>query len=319
MSIEETKEIQRIVKKLGSNEVLTLLSEGSPLSDLSTLLLEVFRQRTRTASAAELLRRYRANRFVHPAGTHPLELKRLELTLLEMAESASYTPIQLSPVAPLGSCSIVGPVDQNNVISALRGTEVVADATNLLALHICDSIQRGTPNSREELIRYCTTHRHVRAQFYDHPGLLPHFHLFCMVVSGKDTGSYAFEKQAVLEHIALYQSIFQTLFQTKITVSFNSRSGYTDSEGLAVRVIEYIQEKLPEVSVIRNEHTDKADNRYYQGLQFSIIVTIGGEELMIGDGGFVDWSKALLGNKKERMMISAFGLDRLVAAWTKLP
>lgn len=32
----------------------------------------------------------------------------------------------------------------------------------------------------------------------------------------------------------------------------------------------------------------------------------------IGDGGFVDWTQKLLGNKKERCLISGIGLDRLL-------
>jgi hypothetical protein len=40
--------------------------------------------------------------------------------------------------------------------------------------------------------------------------------------------------------------------------------------------------------------------------------TIHGREHHIGDGGFVDWTQQLLENKKERMLISAIGLDRLL-------
>jgi len=36
------------------------------------------------------------------------------------------------------------------------------------------------------------------------------------------------------------------------------------------------------------------------------------KEFYIGDGGFVDWTQKKLGNKKERLLISAIGLDRLI-------
>lgn len=36
------------------------------------------------------------------------------------------------------------------------------------------------------------------------------------------------------------------------------------------------------------------------------------EEREIGDGGFVDWTGKLTGNRKERLLISGFGVERLV-------
>jgi hypothetical protein len=47
-------------------------------------------------------------------------------------------------------------------------------------------------------------------------------------------------------------------------------------------------------------------------LQFTIIVNLNGQQIHIGDGGFVDWSQKMLNNKKERMLISAIGLERLL-------
>ncbi|MCR8632524.1 hypothetical protein [Paenibacillus radicis (ex Xue et al. 2023)] len=305
-----SKAIKRILDELGNQELLDELSKELSLSDLNTLLLELFRQRTLDTSYADLLRAYSTNRFVQPAQLDPLALKRLELHILTIAQQASYQAIQLSPVAPLGSCSVVATSDQNKIISSLRGTEVVADATNLLALHICDLLKEKKAANDVNPIRFSTTHRHVRAQNFNRPGLLPHFHLYAMVSSGKDKGSYSFEKQTLLEHILVYQSIFSSLYHTDVTVKLNRRDGYTDSEGLLQRLSEHLQEAAPAISVIVN--MDENSNQYYKGLQFTVTVTIKGQELNIGDGGFVDWSQKLLGSKKERMMISAIGLDRLI-------
>lgn len=42
-------------------------------------------------------------------------------------------------------------------------------------------------------------------------------------------------------------------------------------------------------------------------------------QIEIGDGGFVDWISQILGNKKERCLISGIGLDRLLLfhEWNK--
>jgi hypothetical protein len=307
--MNENKALERILEQLADSDPLQL-SSRLPLSDLNTWLLEVFRQRTQAASAVDLLKAYSANRFVLPSELDPLALKRLELDVLTLAADASYQPLQLSPVAPLGSCSIVATSDQNKVISALRGTEVVADATNLIALHICKLLKERKLANDGELIRFCTTHRHVRAQSFGKPGLLPHFHLYCMVTSGKDQGSYSFERRALLEHVNVYRQIFEALFHTGLTLRLNRRDGYTDSSGLVERMTRHIQEEAPDITVIENP--EETRNQYYKGLQFSILVQLDGQEINIGDGGFVDWPQKLLGSKKERMLISAIGLERLV-------
>lgn len=307
----EQRELDRIVRKLGVENMVELLAEHISGSDLNTLLLEVFRDKTKAASAADLLKRYRENRFVKPAEVNPLQIKRLELDMLIIAQKHLFTPVQLSPVAPLGSCSIVAAADQNKIISALRGTEVVADATNLLALHVSDGLKSGTLDNRNGLIRFSTTHRHARAQkFKEAPGMLPHFHLFCLVSSGVDQGSYSFEISSFWEHIQVLQTIFRSLFQSEIEVALSVRSGYKDSEGLVRRILRHGE--LHSMNVAASINPVKQENRYYKGMQFTVITNIGGNVRQVGDGGIVDWTQQLLGNKKERFMISAIGLDRLL-------
>jgi hypothetical protein len=310
MEPADTADLERILRKLEKADLITLLVEGISGSDLNSLLLKVFSEKTKTSSPSDLLKRYRENRFVHPAKVDVLRLKQLEMDVLNIAAKHSSLPIQLSPVAPLGSTSVIGTVDQNKVISALRGTEVVSDATNLLAIHISDLIKTNK-NKREDFIRFCATHRHVRAQFFgDATEMLPHFHLFCMVTSGVDQGSYSFEKKSFWEHIKVYQSIFKTLFGSEIEIIFSERDGYKDNAGLVSRIINHGYELSMNVSVNTGEPNNK--NQYYKGLQFTIKTVIDKKEYYIGDGGFVNWTQKMLGNKKERLLISAIGMDRLI-------
>ncbi|RED39659.1 hypothetical protein [Paenibacillus sp. VMFN-D1] len=278
-------------------------------SELNTLLLKVFRERTRAGNASDLLKRYHDNRFVKPAEVSALDLKRLELDVLEIADAHAFEPIQLSPAAPLGSCSVVATVDQNKVISALRGTELVADATNMLALHISDGLKSGELDNRSRHVRLSTTHRHVRAQQFHAPGMVPHFHVFCMVSSGMDQGAYSFEIPSFWEHIRVYRDIFDRLFHSSISVEIQVRQGYADPEGLVRRVAG--AGKTESVDVIVSHHSVKPENAYYEGLQFTLVTEIQGNTYAIGDGGFVNWTQQLIGNKKQRMLISAIGLERL--------
>lgn len=52
-------------------------------------------------------------------------------------------------------------------------------------------------------------------------------------------------------------------------------------------------------------NVEETDNSYYQGINFKIVVN----NIELVDGGFVDWTQNLLGNKKERLLISGAGVD----------
>src|SRR6185369_4684835 len=100
----------------------------------------------------------------------------------------------LSPLAPLGVCSAVGRASQNKVVSALRGTEVVADPTNVLALE-CARRLREDP---EQVVRLATCHRAVRAQAHPKlPGYAPHFRIFCLASGGLARKDHAFVVEAL--------------------------------------------------------------------------------------------------------------------------
>lgn len=311
MDAQLSADLERILNKLGKSDLITCLAEQISGSDLNTLLLKVFNEKVTNSSPSDLLKRYRENRFVHPAKIDALQLKQLEMDVLKAALHLGVSPIQLSPVAPLGCASAMGTVDQNKIISSLRGTEVVSDATNLIALHIADLI-KSNKNQREEFLRFCTTHRHVRAQYFgDSPGMSAHFHLFCMVTSGVDQGSYSFEIQSFWDHIEVYRTIFKSIFSSDIEVIISERGGYKDSAGLASRIVDYGNE-MGLTNVVISTGAPNKENQYYKGLQFTVKTVIEDKDYYIGDGGFVDWTQKILGNKKERLLISAIGLDRLL-------
>ncbi|TFE25958.1 hypothetical protein [Cohnella luojiensis] len=108
-----------------------------------------------------------------------------------------------------------------------------------------------------------------------------------------------------------YQDIIRSLFGSEIAVVLSGRDGYKDSDGLLQRIVQYGEELSINVDLSIKE--PNKENHYYKGFQYTVVTTINGQELPIGDGGFVDWTQQLLGNKRERLMISAIGLDRLIA------
>lgn len=294
-----SKLIKNIREKLSeSGDVIEGLKNLSG-TELNSLLLELFRQRSGDVSPAAVLQQFGSNRFVQPADIDIVGLKETEAAWLRMASEQRFSPIQLAPLAPFASCSAVGHVDQNNVVTALRGTEVVSDATNVLALQIA----RNFKESRDKnlVLRYATTHRHVRGQYFTNPAYTAHFTVFCIASGGLDAGSFRFELEELKRHLHLLCCLLKTHFSPgDLLIRFFFKGG-TDvfRQLLGQQAFENV----------RCEFNEEPGTGYYHTFQFKIFLKKSGQEVDLADGGMVDWTQKLLANRKQRLLISGIGLE----------
>jgi len=280
--------------------------ESLSLSELNSMLMEVFRRKANTRKATSVMKAFSENRFVKPSAVDPLTFIQLELECLQVARDNGFQCLQLSPLAPFGSCSGFALADQNKIVTALRGTEVVSDATNVLALH---AINEGKQNGRSASdMHLSAVHRHVRAQSFSGKGFSAHFGVFCAVSSGRDRGSHLFEWEALERHLSLYTQLLKIPgLRVKIILKVLSGPENVIFTGLADRIIPRFSNI--EITVAQ---VDVDLHRYYSGLRFTMnVVYRDKEEYNIGDGGFVNWGEQLSGNKKERMLTSGLGTELL--------
>lgn len=290
--------IRKIEEKTGIPDIVETLAEKLSGSAFNSLLMEVYARKAKKITPPALLQQYRGNRFVHPADTDMIGLLEKELQVLKLCRDHQFTPIELSPVAQFGACSVVAKADQKKIISAIRHTEVMADATNAIALHIADTRQ-----SNDGMLRFSTVHRHVRAQPLQDPRFSPHFKIGCIVSAGKDTGNSGFELTSLEEHFRLWVVLLKTIFHID-----QVRFKLQPREGFVPETLPYLQEHTGfDISI---DH-DSPANQYYSFLQFKTVISIGDQEIDIADGGFTDWTQQMLNNKKERLLISGFGLSLL--------
>lgn len=300
--------IDRILNRLGDDQLLDRLL-ALPKSDLNSLLLNLFQRQSEATTPKEILRSYANNRFTVPSAVNPAEYHLLEANLLLTAQDMGITGVLLSPAAPLASCSAFGCVAQNNVVSALRGTEILADPTNMLATIIAEKLKRKELTNLEP-VHYCTTARVLRAQpLPDLPGFYSHFGIYCMVSSGKDRGAYSCEKAMLIKHLGYYKQLFLEKYQGELSVVLRRRGGYSDNDGFWESMAELIRSELPDVPL--SFDLAHEDNQYYKGINFKLYLKKGSEDMEVGDGGFVDWTQKMTGNAKERCLISGIGVDRL--------
>jgi hypothetical protein len=157
-------------------------------------------------------------------------------------------------------------------------------------------------------IHLCTTHRHIRYYAELSSWILPHFGIFAMVSVGKSRSSYEFEIETLLFHLHFYREYWLKKTGSMLSVSFNRRAGYKDSDGFFRRIIGAVKNEFSDMEILIDEQEN--NTIYYKGLQATINAHADGMTFEIGDIGFTDWTQKILNNTSERLLISAMALDR---------
>jgi hypothetical protein len=278
--------------------VYDALARELPASRVWSLLFDVFEARAAQRSPSALMEQWERDGFVAPAYIDQRTLVALDVQLL--AAARDYEAIELSPLAPLGVCSVLGLTSQNRIVSALRGTEVVSDPTNVLALE-CARRLREQPSAT---VRLATSHRCVRAQpVPKQPGFARHFRIFCLASAGREREDHGFTLAAVSEHIHTMDAALDRLEQHGYAFGARHVSVFAtdDRAALGDRIAQTV--RGTGVTRARLEHP------YYNGgLRFQIGVTApDGAMLPMIDGGTFDWVGRLSANHRTVFVASGMG------------
>ena len=275
----------------------SVLEEGLSPTDLQTLLLDLARTRSARVDAARLRQRWAEDRFVRPAEVDPRRLARLLARAWSLLP-AEFAGVELSPVTPLATCGAVGPVDQGWIVSTVRGSEVVSDPTNVLALEAARR-RRSAPDD----VHLAAHHRVLRAQRFG-PGFSAHFALLALVSSGRDGGSAVTELDFLRRHVSAWQTLLDdTLGPGGFLINYSTFG----DRGLAERIADNLG---PGLSELKPDEEPMPGGGYYAGLRFKIMAQTADGQLEIGDGGLTDWTAQLTADAKERCLISCVSTER---------
>ena len=184
--------LRRILASSGVPNLVSLLAGELTASDLNSLLLEVFKRRA--ASVQEKTLMVLATNLTAPSEIDARLLAAFDQCAYQAA--ADFQALDLSPVCVFGTASTLGGIDQSNLLTALRGTELPGDSTPILAMECARRLKAG-----DALVRLCSSHRLIRMQKFDFPGFSPHFRLFGLTSAARDTGSMRFE----LKHLGEFK------------------------------------------------------------------------------------------------------------------
>jgi hypothetical protein len=278
------------------------LAQGMAATGLWSLLLSVLEQRAAQRSAAMVRQQWEADRFVQPCAINQRTLNELDSHLL--AAAADFEALELSPLAPLASCSAVALTSQNRIVSTVRGTEVVSDPTNVLALE-CAKRLREAPGT---VIKLTTSHRCVRAQAIPkRPGFAAHFRMFCLASAAHERKDHGFVTEALIGHIRTHIAALDRLEQHGYR--FPDRTLRLLSTPDRSHLAERIAAAIPEIPAT----LAPLEHPYYDGLRFMIDAgTPDGNAVPLIDGGAFDWLRKLTDNK--RMVYVASGMGSQLAA-----
>jgi hypothetical protein len=259
----------------------------------------------------ELLKQFSRDGFVTPLFLDQRTLHRLDGLALEAA--ADYEALQLSPVAPLGVCSVVAPTSQDRTLSAARGTEVVSDPTNVFAL-VCAERLLAAP---DRPVRLCTVHQTLRAQSIPaKAGHSRHFRLFATAEAGLATAEDGFEVSALARAIGVFDRLFDLLERDAGCHFPRRRLVFRTTEQrelLAQRLLDRLSKELTHVELAR----EPLDQQYYDGVRFMFHAqSRSGDSIPIGDGGVFDWVAKLTSNQRFRFVASGFGLQLAPVSFT---
>lgn len=283
------------------------LTTASP-SETVPFLLELTRSQAGRKRPADLLAQLERDRFVHPSFLDQRLVHQLDGMALGAAPE--FEALHLSPVAPLGTCSVLAPTSQDRTLSTTRGTEVVSDPTNMLALICAERIRRD----RRTPVRVCTVHQVLRAQpLPPQAGFSRHYRLFVLAEAGPGEPEDGFELAAIGRQLASFDRIVERATATLgcrfparkfVLKTARSRSVLRD------RVLQRLHELFPETEV----ETQERDSNYYDGLRILFgAETISGEFCQLADLGLFDWVGKLTSNRRIRFVVSGFGVQLLPA------
>lgn len=287
------------------------LAERLPASALWSLLLDLVARRAARRTPVELLRQWERDGFTQPAAFDQRQLHALDGHLL--AAATDFEAIELSPVAPLGVCSVLGLGSQNRILSALRGTEVVADPTNVLALECARRLRRDPLR----VVRLMTNHRCVRTQpFPKQAGFAPHFRIMCLVTAGRERKDQRFVSDELTHHIRTYLAILDRLEQHGY--HFPDRQVRLLATEPLAAIADRIAAEISDVANVTIERGPLDNKPYYHGIRLTISARgPDGEPKPFIDGGIFDWVGVLTSNRKQMYIASALGTQAVAAVFPR--
>jgi hypothetical protein len=326
--------------------LLNALAEKLPPSDLRSLLLQVFRIRSAAVRPSAILAQAGRDALLAPGATSARVLMRFDSVAFEAA--SEFDAVELSPVCPFGASHALGGISQNNVLTTIRNAEVLGDSTIAMAveaarrrstgevIRMCAShrvirlqpfdVPGFTPHFR--LFGLVTAGRDTGSFRFETHHLVEHVRVYLELFRNLTAAGFSLDNPLVevTDMMAVEAELVAAgITQEEIHESIRAhRIGeserFLQKHGIALptdarhtllesNVIEPLRAEFAN-AVFRVNQARLEGLGYYRSFALRISPQApDGNRYPVADGGFTNWTACLLGNRKERLLISGIGSE----------
>ena len=338
--------VRRIERELGLTGLVDALASKLSASDLRSLLMEVYRTRAAGVKVAAIRAQAAKDPLMAPSTVSARDLMAFDSMAFQAA--SEFLALDLSPVCPLSATSTLGGTSQNNVVSAIRNAEALGDPTIALALEagrrrrseglvrLCAShrvirlqpfdVPGYSPHFR--LFALVTAGRDTGSFRFETAHLLEHVRVYLRTFRMLTAAGFALESPIVelSDMVAIEAALAGagvTSDEVRKSVRAHRLGGserFLKERGIAAPVdwrhplIESgvfgpLCNEFPKAQFRLNQERLEGLG-YYRSFTLRILVQApDGNRYPLVDGGFTDWTARLLGNHKERLLISGIGSE----------
>ena len=336
----------RIERELGMAGLVDALASKLSASDLRSILMEVYRARAAGVKEADIRANAARDPLMAPSTVSARDLMAFDSVAFQAA--SEFAALDLSPVCPFAAASTLGRTSQNNVVTAIRNAEALGDPTIPLALEaarrrrsadivrLCAShrvirlqpfdVPGYSPHFR--LFGLVTAGRDTGSFRFETVHLLEHVRVYLRMF--RMLAALGFSLQNPLVEFADMSAVEAALADAGVARDEIRNSVRAHRLGGSERflrergiialadarhpqlesgVIAPLREEFPEAQFRVNQQRLEGFG-YYRSFTLRISPQApDGNRYPIVDGGFTNWTARLLGNRKERLLISAIGSE----------
>ena len=337
---------RRIERELGMSQLVDALANKLSASDLRSILMEGYRVRAAGVTTAGIYAHAARDPLLAPSTVSARDLMAFDSAAFQAA--SEFVALELSPLCPFSPASTLGGTSQNNVVTTIRNSEVLGDPTIALALEaarrrgsadvvrLCAShrvirlqpfdVPGYSPHFR--LFALVTAGRDTGSFHFESTHLLEHVRVYLRIFRILTAAGVALQSplvefadmMAVEAALAAAGVSRDEIRQAVRAHRLGGSERFLRERGIAALpdtrrpelesdVIAPLRDEFPEAQFRVNQQRLEGLG-YYRSFTLRISSQApDGTRYPIVDGGFTDWTARLLGNRKERLLISGIGSE----------
>lgn len=199
-------------RKAGREDLTEFLS-SIPFNSLTPILVETMRSKSEMIDATDLLREAEAKKdFFFISDISQKELCRFRQLYFQIMPDY-FESVQLPPIAPLGICTALTKLGQNERLATIRKSEVISDSTLALAMQAAILRKQQCKDGRiYQDVSLASFHRLLRLQRFDpEKRWSQHFEILGTITTGRRKGKNSFRNEAIRAHVKMWIDFFNVL------------------------------------------------------------------------------------------------------------